>query len=155
MEPQNQILTRYVGFLIPDSFAKRGGESREEILKKQGGSLLVEVIVAISILAVGLLGIASMQVSSIRGNSTAMSVTEASCLSADRLEKLMSLPYSHSDLSAGNHADPSPPAGYTITWSVTDDFPLQGTKTVIVTTTWIDHGVSKSVSMQRVLPSFI
>lgn len=123
--------------------------------KKEEGSALIEVVVAISILAFGLLAIASMQVAAIRGNSFAGNVTEGACLAADRLEKLMSLSYTHSDLSAGNHTDPSPPGGYAVAWDVTDDSPINDTKTIDITVTWYDHGAQKSVSMQRIVPRII
>jgi type IV pilus assembly protein PilV len=123
--------------------------------KTERGSALLEVVVAISILAIGLLAIASMQVAAIRGNAFAGNVTEGTCLAADRLEKLMSHSYTHADLSAGAHTDASPPGGYTITWSVTDDAPLNDTKTISLTVIWADHGTQKSVSMQRIIPRII
>jgi Tfp pilus assembly protein PilV len=75
--------------------------SQDNKSRKEEGSALLEVVVAISILAIGLLAIASMQVASIRGNHFASNVTEGSCFAADRLEKLLSLPYAHADLAAG------------------------------------------------------
>jgi type IV pilus assembly protein PilV len=116
------------------------------------GSALLEVVVAISILAIGLLAIASMQVAAIKGNNLAGNVTEGTCLASDRLEKLMSQSYTHADLSAGAHTDPSPPGGYTITWNVADDSPLTNTKTISLTVIWANHGAQKSVSMQRIIP---
>ena len=62
------------------------------------GFTLLEVIVAISILTVGLLAVASMQVSAIKGNTLAFGVTEATCLASDQIEKLIILPYDHADL---------------------------------------------------------
>ena len=123
--------------------------------KTEQGSALLEVVVAISILAIGLLAIASMQVAAIRGNSFAGNVTEGTCLASDRLEKLMSQAYSHADLTAGAHTDPTPPSGYTITWSVTDDSPINNTKTITLTVIWADHGAQKSVAMQRIIPKMI
>ena len=123
--------------------------------KTEQGSALLEVMVAISILAIGLLAIASMQVAAIRGNSFAGNVTEGTCLASDRLEKLMSQAYSHADLTAGAHTDPTPPSGYTITWSVTDDSPINNTKTITLTVIWADHGAQKSVAMQRIIPKMI
>ena len=84
------------------------------------GFTLIEVLIAISILSIGLLAVASMQVSAIRGNSHARGVTEATTLAQDRLEKLLSLSYTHTDLSAGPHTDLNPPESYTITWNITD-----------------------------------
>jgi type IV pilus assembly protein PilV len=126
--------------------------SQDNKSRKEQGSALLEVVVAISILAIGLLAIASMQVAAIRGNHFASNVTEGTCFAADRLEKLLSLQYAHADLAAGAHTDPSPPGGYTITWNVTDDSPINDTKTINLTVIWANHGAQKSVSMLRIIP---
>ena len=126
--------------------------SQDNKRKNEKGSALLEVVVAISILAIGLLAIASMQVAAIRGNHLAGNVTEGTCFAADRLEKLLSLPYAHADLTAGAHTDPSPPGGYTITWNVTDDSPINDTKTINLTVIWATRGAQRSISMLRVVP---
>ncbi|MBW1997171.1 MAG: prepilin-type N-terminal cleavage/methylation domain-containing protein [Deltaproteobacteria bacterium] len=120
--------------------------------KKEEGFTLLEAIFAISILTIGLLSLASMQVSTIKGNAFASGVTEATSLAADRLEKILALPFDHSDLSAGNHTDPDPPIGYSIGWNVVDDSPLNDTKTVNITVSWVDRGALRQVSVQRVVP---
>lgn len=113
------------------------------------GFTLLEVIFAISILTVGILAVASMQISSIRGNAFAQDTSEASTWAMDRVEKLMDLPYNHSDLDNGNHTDPNNPYNnrYNISWDVVSDVIINGTKTVTVTVTWSDHGVTKNVVM--------
>ena len=58
-------------------------------LKKQDGFTLIEVLIALTIFAVGLLAIAAMQTSAIRMNSTGNRVTELSTLGIDRLENLI------------------------------------------------------------------
>jgi len=129
------------------------GKSGKRIrTKKEEGFTLIEVIIAISILTIGLLSLASMQVSSIRGNAFASGVTEATSLAADRLEKFLALSFDHSDLSAGNHTDPNPPIGYSIGWNVIDDSPLNDTKTIKITVSWVDRGALREVSVQRVVP---
>jgi len=85
-----------------------------------GGFTLIEILITISILCIGLLAVASMQISAIRGNSYARHITEGSTLAQDRLEKLLSLSYTHTDLSAGPHTDLNPPDSYAITWDITD-----------------------------------
>ena len=59
-------------------------------LNQQGFSL-IEVLVAIVILAVGLMSLISMQVTGIKGNAKASNITVASGYGADRLEKLFAL----------------------------------------------------------------
>ena len=89
----------------------------------QGGFTLIEVLVAVSILAFGILAVGSMQVTSIKQNAHANQVTEASVLARDRLEKLMGLPYANAGLNAGAYHDSNPPAGYTISWEIANGCP--------------------------------
>jgi prepilin-type N-terminal cleavage/methylation domain-containing protein len=84
------------------------------------GFTLIEILIAISILSIGLLAVASMQVSAIRGNSHARHVTEGVTLAQDKLEELLYLSYTHADLSAGHHTDLYPPENHAITWDITD-----------------------------------
>ena len=96
-----------------------------------------------------------MQVSAILANDFACAQTEAATAGMDRIEKLLHLTYDHTDLAPGNHTDPSPPNGYTIGWTVTDNSPVNNTKTVALTVNWIDHGKTRSVSMRRIVPRII
>ena len=124
---------------------------RANIMKHEGGFTLVEMLIAVSILSAGLLALGSMQVSAISGSAYSASVTERSTLAADRLEKLLALPYTHADLSSGAHADPNPPTGRTVRWNIVDNAPLVNTKTITLTVQWMDHAAQKSVSMQRII----
>jgi hypothetical protein len=58
----------------------------------------------------------------------------------DRIEKVLHLPYDHADLTAGTSTRTQAPNGYTIGWNVTDNSPLNNTKTVTVTVNWADRG---------------
>ena len=104
-------------------------------LKKQEGFTLIEVIVALSIFSVGLLAIAALQGSAIRMNSTGNRLTEISTVAVDRLENLMSLPYTDPLLADGNRNDPAPPAGFAVNYSVSDGNPTLNTKRIIMTVT--------------------
>lgn len=87
-------------------------------LKNNEGYTLIELLIAISILSVGLLAVATMQISSIRVNDTARKMTRRATMAQDRLEYIMSLKYTHAVLTSGAHTDGSAPSGYSISWNV-------------------------------------
>jgi type IV pilus assembly protein PilV len=142
----------------------------------ESGFSIIEVMIAISILSIGILALASMQVAAMRGNSFAGSVTEGSTWALDQIEKLMNLPWDDASLQ---DADVDGAAGleniefdddtntqedadfrvtrgrYFIHWNVADNVVTANTRTVNVIVTWTDHGVQKSVSIQRVVARII
>jgi type IV pilus modification protein PilV len=59
----------------------------------QQGFTILEVLIAMFILAFGLLAIASMQTTAIKGNSQAMGLTEAVNLAQYQMETLIARPY--------------------------------------------------------------
>jgi prepilin-type N-terminal cleavage/methylation domain-containing protein len=69
------------------------------IFKRNEGLSLLEVLAAIAILSFGLLAVATMQGSSIKGNSQAIGTTEAITLAQDKVEELMRLSYNDADLT--------------------------------------------------------
>ena len=110
----------------------------------EGGFTILEVVIAISILSVGLLAVGIMQTTAIRSNDNAYRVTESTTWAQDRLEALMALPYSNTELNIGTaKADPVPPtpAGYTITYDV-EAGPIGNTKLITVVVTRTDRGVT-------------
>jgi type IV pilus assembly protein PilV len=122
------------------------------------GFTLLEVIVAISILTFGLLAVASMQMTAIRGNYNASNITEATTVAQDRLENLMGLLYSDPLLDPGNDlSDPAPPSpsGYTITYDVLNNNPMANTRLIAVTVKWQDKGVQKQSVLTCVKPQVL
>jgi type IV pilus assembly protein PilV len=130
-----------------------------EIRRSQNneGFTLIEVLIAISIFAFGLLSVAAMQISAIQVNSTAGQITTRSTWAQDKLEELMALPYTDpllvdNNSAVGvmtNHTDTSPPTGYTITWSVDNNNPVSSTKLITVTVT----GKGKSTRVSFIKPN--
>lgn len=136
------------------------------VLNHQKGLTLVEVLVATTILTIGLLGVALMQVMSITGNTFSKEMEVATQLSQDMIERLKGMPYDDNALHGGAHPTqidvgnglaPAPSgdpnnvidergqwgAGsglrlYTRTWDVDDNSPVQGMKTITVTVSWVD-----------------
>jgi type IV pilus assembly protein PilV len=73
--------------------------------KNDVGFSLIEVLIGLVFLAIGLLAIASLQVTSVRGNFFSNNLMQATYVAQDRLEFLKSLAYNDSLLSTGDHGD--------------------------------------------------
>ena len=105
---------------------------------KEKGFTLVEILIALTIFAIGILGVASMQVWGLRGNASAIWHSQAATFAADRIEKLMMVDYA--DLADGEEIQ----GDYTVTWSVATDNPIDNTATITVDVKWKDHGTDKN-----------
>ena len=103
-------------------------------ITENSGFSLLEVIISISILSIGLLGVASLQGSALTNDSFAANVTEANAWGQDKMEELLALAYTHTDLDTASnpHNDLNPPAGYTISWTVTGG-PVLNSKQITIT----------------------
>ena len=109
-------------------------------LKKEEGFTLIEVLIALTIFAVGLLAVAAMQTTSIRVNSSAGKMTTRITFAQDQMEKFLIMPYTSPWLeaadpdSAGNtHTLAQNADGYVVSWTVTDNIPISNKKTVTIT----------------------
>ena len=112
----------------------------------QAGFNLIEVMVALGILAFGILAIASMQEASLLGTSRAFGVTDGTTVAMDQMERLITRAYTHTDLNQGNHG-PVTSGRYTTTWTVNEDAPNR-IKTITVTVTWNEAGgAAKSTTL--------
>lgn len=120
-------------------------------LNDQKGFSLVEVLIAMTIFAIGVLALAQMQVTAIRGNAFSSTTTDGTTLAQNRVEQLMSLAYDDGALAAGNHGPVTegPQNLYNVSWNVVNNSPpLANTKTVNVSVTWTANGWNRSVSLR-------
>ena len=134
---------------------------------EEKGFTLVEVLIVICILTFGLLAVASMQTSSIIGNSLASDMTEATAYASERLEilnRLAFIDYNDSLLNdddgdevaglnhTGNGADHVDTQGYyKIYWNISVNALPSNTKTVNVIVQWESRGATKSVSIRNII----
>lgn len=149
----------------------------EKIYGNKDGFTLIEVLVALVIFTIGILAANVMQITSIKGNSQANSITESTYWGADRIERLLSLDYDAPDLDdtdsdgtdedgdadgidddGGNfglddedaNADGSfvsPDNLYSIFWNVAVDHPFLGVKTINVIVIRDDRGEEKRINL--------
>jgi type IV pilus modification protein PilV len=127
------------------------------IHKNRSGFTVIEVLVALTIFSIGLLALATMQISAIRTNAFAYRVNVATVLAQDLLENYKRLGYDGIP-TTGNYADNNPlnekgdhdPAGiYNRTWTVADN---GWRKTITVTVAWTDiapHSVTLSSQVNQ------
>ena len=104
-------------------------------LKKEGGYTLIEVLVSLTIFAVGLLAIAGMQITAIRMNSIAGKLATLSTWGMDKIEELSALSYSDPLLDSAGNPHQEKLGNYIISWIVIDDNPVSNTKNITVTVT--------------------
>jgi prepilin-type N-terminal cleavage/methylation domain-containing protein len=106
----------------------------------QDGFSLIEILVGLIILAVGLLAIGGLQITSIREGFSSNNITQATILVQDKLEYLKNLSYTDSHLNSGQHDEGTiPNTIFTRQYSVLEDTG-NNMKTITVTIQWIDRG---------------
>lgn len=73
------------------------------ILGNQSGFTLIEVLIALFIFAVGILGVQTMQITAINGNHHSNRITESSNLAVDQLEIFISQDFNHNNFNDVNY----------------------------------------------------
>jgi prepilin-type N-terminal cleavage/methylation domain-containing protein len=118
--------------------------------KKHGnGFTLIEVAAGLIILAVGLLGIAAMQITSTTGGYFSSNVTQATTFAQDKLEYLKNLTYSDSDLSSGQYNEGTIPGTiFSRQYNIAEDVG-NSMKAITVIVQWKDRG-NHSISFSTI-----
>lgn len=93
-------------------------------LKRDAGFTLVELMMAIAIFSIGVMAVATLQVSAIAGNGGARKIAAEQVVAEALLEDLMARgedDYTHADLDPAANPHPTPawvPSPYAAVWSV-------------------------------------
>lgn len=117
--------------------------------ERRGGFTLVEVVAAIFILTIALLGVASVTVMVVKGNSFSKSMTTATTLAKDKMEELRRTDFA--DIASGGPETVE--TIYQRGWTVTDTVlgGLVATKTIAVTVTWPWRGQNHTVTLNTII----
>lgn len=116
--------------------------NRCPIFREEGFTLL-ELMIAVTVLMIVLLGSANMLITSIKFNVLSMEKTTAARLAKNKIDELKGVDYKQVSLDIGSHNDPNNPIKadensggiYTRAWSVSKGT-TPGTKGVCVTVKW-------------------
>jgi type IV pilus assembly protein PilV len=143
----------------------------KQSITQQEGFTLLEVLVAVSIFTIGILSANIMQISSIKGDSTASRITTSSNWAAGRVEQLIGSGYANiidtnGDGAAGmdytdtvgepaDGTDTSPDGVYQIFWNVNDGQDVTNVKAVRVITRWSDRGGQRTLTLNYSIPEII
>ena len=98
------------------------------------------MVIGLVILAIGLLAIAAMQITSTKGGYFSNNVTQATIFAQDKLEYLKNLSYRDSDLSSGQHNEGTISGTiFSRRYTIVEDAG-NSMKTITVTVQWTDRG---------------
>lgn len=107
------------------------------------GFTLIEVLIAMVIFAVGILGVGKMVLVSINGNQIAGKYTEGSSLATSQVENIIATAYDGATLANGTTGTVTQGI-YTVNWTITDSVPIPNVKNISMTVTWGLKGQAKS-----------
>ena len=123
--------------------------------KNSRGFSLIEVLIALVILSVSLLGLAGLMVTTTKNNSFGSHMTEAATFAQDKLEQLRGTPFGMIAVNATTTDSPVGSTGitYTRSWvAVPNILPPHNTLDVItITVSWTDT-LPRSISMVSAIP---
>jgi type IV pilus assembly protein PilV len=130
------------------------------LVKRNEGFTLIEVMIALVILAVGLLGLTALQLTAIKSNAFSSEMTWATMRAQQQAEVLKNLPFTDAWLAPGSTTTLAPEiskgARYTISWTVSaDNVPAIDMRTIAITVTWqsLRQGAADQTIAQQTVTS--
>lgn len=117
--------------------------------RHQRGFTLIECLVAIVVFFIAIMGLSSVTVMVIKGNSFSASMTVATALATDKVESLQNMGYN--DVASGGPETLQ--TIYTRQWTVTEYLPppLNPYKDIVVTVSWSWLGTTRNVTLRTII----
>jgi type IV pilus assembly protein PilV len=113
------------------------------------GFTLVESMLTVAIMGVGLLALAGLQVTALRGNDLSRRMTTAVSIAEQKLEQLKNTPYTNIQTEAASEVTASN-LHFTRQVTVTNG-PLPNTKSVSVLVSWQDQSKTHTLPLATII----
>ena len=128
------------------------------LVKDKRGFSLLEVLIAVCLLSVAMMAMATLQSRGIRGNDLANRTTQALNLAQIKMEEYIHRSRTET-FAAGTTNDPDNPINETETgagpfsrsWTFQDDTPVPNAQTITVTVTWHDIMGQHNVILNNII----
>jgi len=121
----------------------------QQSIGPNAGFTLVESMLTLAIMSVGLLALAGLQITALRGNALSRSMTTAVSIAEQRLEQLKNTPYSDIQAEAATQVTASN-LHFTRQVTVTNG-PLPKTKSVSVLVSWQDQSKTHTLPIATLI----
>ena len=118
------------------TYSNSNPSSRAAATLNARGFTMMEILVALIVIGIGVFSMTAMIPAGTRSNAKSGQLTRGSELASTGMEKLLTTPYSETDLTSGSHDDTANPypGGYYVSWTIDVDQPMAKCKRITVYT---------------------
>jgi type IV pilus assembly protein PilV len=131
-------------------FFNMRGLRRQMYKMNKEGFTLIELVVAILVFALGIMGIMKMHSATIQSNNYSMQLTEAVNIADKQLEILRGLEFINNTMSVGTHNTTtawSRGIPYNLSYQVTNPGTVRPTRNIALSVTWQEKNLNHRLDM--------